>query len=203
MANPISRFRPPVYGGRRARARTYFFQLQGLLGRLGRFSQIDFSRVDRLVFLCKGNICRSPYAEARARQLGLPAVSCGLECPNGDLANNQAMRNARERGLDLRLHRTTRASDLSISSSDLIVAMEPLHARMIAPTASQTGAQLTLAGVWSQPERPYIHDPFGLDDASFQACFTLIDRSVAALRDRLLQARGAASHQTRSSTRTG
>lgn len=174
--------------------RSYYFQLQRLLGRLGQFSLVDFSRVERLVFVCKGNICRSPYAEARARQLGLNALSCGLECPNGDHANAQAIQNALVRGVDLLSHRTTRIADVMLSSSDLVVAMEPLHARLLTPVLAEQGTQLTLAGIWSLPMRPYIHDPFGLDDNSFQACFTLIDSSVSTLREHLRTAqRGASS----------
>ncbi|MFA5529518.1 MAG: hypothetical protein WDA11_02510 [Thiohalomonadaceae bacterium] len=203
MATTASDCRLPVYGGRRARARTWYFHMKGRLGYLRQFSRTDFSRVTRLVFVCKGNICRSPYAEARARQLGLRAASCGLECPTGDDANAAAIGNALKRGLDLRLHRTARAAGLSLTPADLLVAMEPAHARCLEAIATACGAQLTLAGVWSRPYRPYIHDPFGLDDRCFQACFTLLDSAVSGLRDQLLRAQGDTPYRGHPGTRTG
>ena len=53
----------------------------------------------RLVFVCSGNICRSPFAAEYARALGLPSASFGLHADDGAAANPQALAAARRRGI--------------------------------------------------------------------------------------------------------
>src|SRR5262245_52514417 len=89
------------YGTRR----TWFqHHLCSILHRTGWFrslERIDWGRVERLIFICKGNICRSPYAEARARGLGLTVASFGLEATPGQPPDATACRLARRRGVPL------------------------------------------------------------------------------------------------------
>ena len=54
------------------------YQVVYLIGGMRHFTRIDWSQVRRLVFVCKGNICRSAYAAARSQTLGYPATSFGL-----------------------------------------------------------------------------------------------------------------------------
>jgi protein-tyrosine phosphatase len=130
--------------------------------------------------VCKGNICRSPYAEARARLLGVSALSCGIECVTGAPAHEAAIRNARRRDVELRPHRALAFAAAHLSPGDLILAMEPAQARRIAPRAHAAHAQVSLLGLWSG--HPIIHDPYGLDDDAFQCCYARIDASLAVIR---------------------
>src|SRR6266540_1650137 len=57
------------------------------LDRLGAFAplrRIRWDDVERLVFICRGNVCRSAYADARARLAGLRSASFGLAARDGD-----------------------------------------------------------------------------------------------------------------------
>src|SRR6267378_2068745 len=90
---------------------------------------VDWNRVKRLVFVCKGNICRSPYAEAKARALGLAASSFGLQAAIGGTANAAAAESARRRGVDLSEHKTSRGDQFPLIPGDLLMGMEPWHAR--------------------------------------------------------------------------
>ncbi len=40
---------------------------------------------------------------------------------------------------------------------------------------------VALLGLWSTPAYPYIHDPFGLDEQYFEACFDRIDSAIVGL----------------------
>ena len=95
------------YGSRTGFIRTYWHRIQYLLGRYRNYSNIDWASVDRLVFVCKGNICRSAFAEAVAKSLGMDAVSCGLQTVISAPANEDAVKTAREMGYALDEHRTT------------------------------------------------------------------------------------------------
>src|SRR5690348_5345658 len=114
-----------LYGGKQGllehvRARALF-----ALGAYRSLCEIEWSSARRLVFVCKGNICRSPYASARARSLGVPAASFGLEAGDGAPADPQAAQNALLRGIDLSEHRAKKMQLSHISRGDLIVVFEP------------------------------------------------------------------------------
>lgn len=168
------------YGGHRARLLDGLYRVADQAGLLRRHHAVEWQRVRRLVMVCKGNICRSPYADARARLLGIAAISCGIECATGAPAHEAAIRNARRRHVELQPHRTLPLAAARLATGDLILAMEPAQARRIAPRARAARAQISLLGLWSG--QPIIHDPYGLDDDAFQCCYTRIDASLAAIR---------------------
>ena len=154
-----------------------------LLGRYAVLSRIDWSRVDRLVFVCKGNVCRSPYAEMKARTFNIASRSFGLETAGGTPANVAAQRVALTRGLDLSSHRSTLFDASQIHSNDLVIGFEPLHVEKL--LSAKMPGQTTLLGLWSSRfSRPYIADPYGKSDEYFNNCFRLIDCALEEIADR-------------------
>jgi protein-tyrosine phosphatase len=152
------------------------------MARLGGYRQlehIDWHRVKRLVFVCKGNICRSPYAEAGSKRMGIPAVSFGLQAKQYSNADSSAIHNAAVRDLDLTGHRSRLFEPRSLNDSDLVVCFEPWHVRDLQQMTGNPGNfQVTLLGLWSNPSRPYLCDPHGRSDQYFQVCFSLIDSAL-------------------------
>jgi protein-tyrosine phosphatase len=144
-------------------------------------ANIDWPSVRRLVFVCKGNICRSPYATARARSLGLEAVSFGLDTAGGAPADPVAARNALSRGLDLTSHRSARLEQAHLEWSDLIIVFEPPQLAAVRLRYPERSVAASLIGIWARPLRPHVHDPYGRGDAYFQECFSIIDANVSAL----------------------
>ena len=173
------------FGGRYPTLIHYLYVLWNRFGGFWMYRHINWSRVNRLVFVCKGNICRSPYAEIRAKGHGIEVISLGLAAKSGTLANSDAIKNAAVRGIDLDLHRAKRQSDIHISSGDLLIGMEPGQARVLHRIAKKEGAQVTLLGLWRDPPRPYIHDPYGHGEGYFQTCFSIIDEAVEGLLKRM------------------
>jgi len=86
---------------------------------------VDFSRVSRLVFVCSGNICRSPFGAFYAREKGLEVDSCGLHTRGGDPADPRAVAFAERLGIDMMPHRTKNISDYEPRDGDLLLVMEP------------------------------------------------------------------------------
>ncbi|MGZ6163205.1 MAG: arsenate reductase/protein-tyrosine-phosphatase family protein [Myxococcaceae bacterium] len=157
-------------------------QATSWLHRLGLYSDLqsfDASRVLRLVFVCAGNVCRSRYAEARARALGMEAGSFGLSADGSSPPDAVAVVAARRRGLELSPRASRRARDVRPTAGDLLVAMEPHQARAL--RRAHPRAQVTLLGLWCRSPRPVLADPYGLSDAYFDTCFGVIDEAVAAL----------------------
>lgn len=173
------------YGGKRG----YFEHLRArALYSLGAFRQarrFDWATVQRLVFVCKGNICRSPYAAEKARMLGVPAISFGIEAREGAPAEAAAIRNAARRGVDLSQHRSSPYDDRRLQAPDLVVVFEPQQFDEIRRRFEDRQLIVTLLGIWSKPCTPYIHDPYGRSDDSFQRCYAIIDTHVLEIVRRL------------------
>lgn len=175
-----------LFGGKRgflehARTRALY-----ALGAYRKTCDINWAAVRRLAFVCTGNICRSPYASARARSLGVAAASFGLRAANGAPADPEASRNALLRGVDLSAHRSTRAESSTFADGDLIIVFEPGH---LAEVRQRTGNRMpaSLLGVWAHPMWPHIQDPYGRSDKYFQRCFSVIDANVAALASHMMR----------------
>jgi protein-tyrosine phosphatase len=125
----------------------------------------------------KGNICRSAYAEAVARSLGVDAVSCGVDTQNGLPANDEAIKTAATKGFDLSTHKTTAIQSLVLRSTDLFVAMEPWQVERIGREFGNE-CNCSLLGLWGVPANPHIQDPYGASTFYFINCFNYIEDSV-------------------------
>ena len=139
--------------------------------------KVNWDEIDRLVFVCKGNICRSAYAEAVAKSLGIKAISCGISTKNDLPANSDAIKAASERGIDLSRHKTTPVMYVILRKTDLIVAMEPWQADSLTKNLKRKH-HVTLLGLWLSPLRPHVQDPYGFTATYFDNCFNYIENSV-------------------------
>lgn len=179
--NHWSAFIAAHYGRKMGLVRYSFHLARFMLGSFSSLKNVEWSTVTRLVFVCKGNICRSPYAEQRARAIGLSCSSFGLEPGVGAPANPLAIRAASARGLDLTSHRARSVVDFPIEGGDLLTAMEPWQVTVLRSLPVPVGVQVTLLGLWCRPSRPHLEDPYGLSDDYFQTCFGIIDRALASM----------------------
>jgi protein-tyrosine phosphatase len=158
-------------------------------GRLNRYANVDFTQVHRLVFVCQGNVCRSCFAEYVARGLGVRTASFGLQAGTGERAFPRAREAAKAFEIDLGPHRVTDIDDFHLQPGDLLATMEVRQARRLSSLIDDPTIQITLVGLWSDPFRPHVHDPFEHDDAYFATCFQTLRSGVRTLVSRW---RGAA-----------
>lgn len=185
MYGPVAVWLRDAYGGKNAFVRYWATRTKILYGGYRPLRDVDFLRVDRLVFVCKGNICRSPYAEARARGMGYKTISAGLDAAPGTAADPVATRVAMSRGVDLSKHLATHFDVLALQRGDLVIAFEPSHAAYLLKTRQRSPYQVTLVGLFAPFPFAYVHDPFGLAETYFSACFQRIDAALSVLSTRL------------------
>lgn len=124
-----------------------------------------------MLFLCVGNMCRSPMAEAIARSLGngrIEALSAGL-IPAGRVDPN-ALAALAELGYPAEGLRSKPITDVDLHDLDVIVSL--IGDQGLAVLPRNLGARRV---AWS------IHDPLGEDLEAFVATAELLQRRVRAL----------------------
>ncbi len=159
--------------------------IYSLLLRIGLFSstkKVDFTKIKRLIFICEGNICRSPLGEACARRHLVATESFGLGCSNGHPADPRAVSFAQTMLLDLTNHKTRHIDHYVPQTGDLLICTEPRHLRILQQRLGAT-IPITLAGLWITPAIAYIHDPYNC----CEAYFTLCEERVAAAAGNLVK----------------
>jgi protein-tyrosine phosphatase len=169
MLKPLIHYINDNYGSKRGLLNGVKGQLWHGMGNYRSLRMIDWELVDRLIFICHGNICRSPLAEVCAQSLGAKAESFGLLCRDGRTADPRAIRYAANVNLDFSKHRTRNIAGLKAGVTDLLVVMEPGHLQGLSNAVSGA-AQVTLAGLWLPNPQPYIHDPYSANDKYFSRC---------------------------------
>ena len=175
---PWSTYISEHYGRKRALLDHSFSLLTCWLGSYRAFQVVDWRKVSRLVFVCSGNICRSPFAEAVGRKLGMNATSFGLTADEGKPADPTASRIALQSGLSLSSHRTRTRDSVLMSDADLVLAMEPRGAWELIQMPQRRNAQVSLLGLWHERPRPSIGDPYGLSEAYFRNCFLFLETAT-------------------------
>ena len=96
----------------------------------------------KVLFVCTGNICRSPMAEVLFAHMAPEAEvsSAGTMDWSGQPAHEHAIAAMAERGLDLSAHRSRRLSDRMVDEADLIVAMTRNHGWAVAARSEAKAA---------------------------------------------------------------
>ncbi|MRW93539.1 phosphotyrosine protein phosphatase [Duganella sp. FT80W] len=170
------------HGSWRGAVRAWLARADLRAGRLTAFQLHHPERVRRVVFVCLGNICRSAYAQRVAADIGMQCASIGLSTTTGAASPDAARHAATRAGVNLNAHRATDIRDFSIQPGDLLLAMEPRHARTLQRyLAGRPDIQIALLGLWCQPPTPHLHDPYTLSDAYFDLCFARIRQAVLRL----------------------
>lgn len=158
--------------------------------------------VRSILFVCLGNICRSPFAAARARQLldragadGIRCASAGIETSQGNRSPVEACEAAAAFGLRLESHLPVQLTRALASEYDVMVVMEAAQKTIVQEQFPELASRVLLLPLFDGADlagyaRYNIADPFGQPRAAFDSCYRRIDHALASL----------ISHVTRSSS---
>tara|TARA_R110000822_G_scaffold34103_9_gene97065 strand:+ start:1385 stop:1846 length:462 start_codon:yes stop_codon:yes gene_type:complete len=149
----------------------------------------------RILFVCLGNICRSPSAEgvfasrlqqsALAQQVQIDSAGTG-GYHTGEPPDRRATAAALKRGYDLRAQRARAVADEDFSRFDLILAMDQsnldnLRARAPADAKAQLGLFMAFAPDWPAE----VPDPYYGGDDGFEQVLDMLEAASAGLLEHL------------------
>jgi len=145
------------------------------------------SHVQSVAFVCKGNICRSPFGAALLARAcpALRVTSYGLDAADDCPAEPAAQSLARAYGVDLDAHRTRRLDDEVMREVDLLLVMEAWQASAIERRWPAARDRVRLLGDFL-PAPPFgIEDPWGQPEPVWRSAYQRIDASIVRLAQRL------------------
>lgn len=145
----------------------------------------------RIVFVCTGNICRSPMAEGLLRHKwaasgreDLIVTSMGVSGLDNDPATDFAKAVCLEHGFDISRHRSRSIAGDELKAADLILCMEPVHREFVKTFFPWYQNKIFLLGAWPEKEtrKSGIEDPVGGSLEMYRKTFSVIETHI----DRIL-----------------
>lgn len=145
-----------------------------------------------VLFVCTGNTCRSPMAEALMRDAlasrGTDQVtvsSAGTGAWDGAPISEGAYLVGLERGMDLSGHRAQLLTRDLVKSADLILTMSSHHRARVAELGGEDKVHVLGEYAGREEGRSEVTDPFGSDLASYRQTFAEIQDLINGVVSRV------------------
>ena len=142
----------------------------------------------QILFVCTGNICRSPMAEVLLRD-ALPknspwrVTSAGTHTLDGFGASSHAIDVMAEKGIDLKPHRSQTVTRELVDQSAIIIAMTTQHADTLSERFPDCRDRIHLMRSFDldAPPQSDVSDPFGGTLAEYRTCRAVLLKSIPDL----------------------
>jgi protein-tyrosine-phosphatase len=156
--------------------------------------EVQSVRPRSILFVCHGNICRSPFAAAAFSRACPPhlseritVASAGFIGPDRSPPSNALTASARL-GIEMVHHRSSLLTSARLQAADLVVVMSAEQGRGIRNRLRSTSVRVLVLGDLDPLPitRRTITDPWGRSESAFEAAYDRIERCARELA-RLVQ----------------
>ncbi|PFP30961.1 protein-tyrosine-phosphatase [Bacillus sp. AFS073361] len=145
--------------------------------------------MQRILFVCTGNTCRSPMAEAILKNKQMDEIevrSAGIYAANGSEASTHAKKVLEDNGI-AHNHRSSLLTGVEVNWADLILTMTSSHKMAILQQYPEVGHKVfTLKEYSGEGFNSDVVDPYGGSLAMYEQTFReldeLIDKAIGKLK---------------------
>jgi protein-tyrosine-phosphatase/predicted ATP-grasp superfamily ATP-dependent carboligase len=154
----------------------------------------DTGGPSKIVFLCYGNICRSPLAAMLAEQRlkGITIESAGFHAQAGRSCPEKMLRIGNSFGIDLSSHRSARVTLDSLANADLVIVMDLENLDRLRKEFPEITDRTTQLGLFDTPARLSIADPYLAEEAATGSICEQVRAGVEGLAEWITKVKSAA-----------
>lgn len=143
---------------------------------------------DTLLFVCHGNICRSPFAEWYAKQElekrgieGMTVDSTGFQLPSDPTSPQDAITTASNWDVDLTDHRSVQTDSKILKEADLVLLMDYKNYYDFTTTFPEFTDRIFFLRLFDHDPEMELTDPFNNGTTAFKTVYEQITHCIDSI----------------------